>query len=145
MVSVNTKHVKSAAIAASLLLFSVTGSLLYTTQSNSASPAHRGRIQIQGPDVESDKRFGKDGLSFAWSQDTVVSKAKATAELDQMIAKLNKTEAADRADAIKKAKKFINDAPAAGVDAPVSRSWGNKDVSAKRIDIEVIPGNAFSN
>jgi hypothetical protein len=124
----NTKSVKKSVVVASLLLFSVTGSFLGITQSNSApNPAHRGRIQIQGPDVESDKRFGKNGLSFAWSQDTVVSKATATAELDKMVAKLNKTEAADRADAIKKAKKFISDAPAAGVDAPVSRSWGNKD------------------
>ena len=61
-----------------------------------------------------------------------------------MVGKLTKTEAADRADAIKKAKKFINDAPASGVD-PLSRSWGNQDVSAKRVDIEVITGKAFAN
>lgn len=125
-------------VAAALLAASVTVS--HTTIA--ASPTNRGRIQIQGTDVE--KRLGKDALSFAWAQDTVVSKATAIAELDGMVGKLTKTEAADRADAIIKAKKFINDAPAAGVD-PVSRSWGNKDVSAKRVDIEVITGKAFAN
>ncbi len=125
-------------IAASLLTISITGNNITIA----ANPANRGRIQIQGPDVE--KRLGKDALSFAWAQDTVVSKATAITALDSMVGKLTKTEAADRVDAIKKAKKFINDAPTSGVD-PLSRSWGNQDVSAKRVDIEVITGKAFAN
>jgi hypothetical protein len=106
-------------------------------------PAHRGRIQIQGPDVEA--RLGKNALSFPWAQDTVVSKTAALKALDDMVKQLTKTEAADRAEAIVSAKKFINNAPATGVDSlPVPKLWGNKDVSAKRIDIEVTTGKAFS-
>ena len=105
--------------------------------------AHRGRIQIQGPDVEA--RLGKNALSFPWAQDTVVSKATALEALDGMVKKLTKAEAADRAAAIVSAKKFITNAPSSGVDQlPVPKSWGNKEVSAKRIDIEVTTGKAFS-
>jgi hypothetical protein len=106
-------------------------------------PAHRGRIQIQGPDVEA--RLGKNALSFPWAQDTVVSKATAIEALDGMVKQLTKTEAADRAAAIISAKKFITNAPASGVDLlSIPKSWGNKDVSAKRIDTEVTTGKAFS-
>jgi hypothetical protein len=131
------KHAGIVAIAASLLALSVTNNTI-----DAATPANRGRIQIQGPDVE--KRLGKDALSFPWSQDSVISKTTALEALDGMVKKLTKSEATDRADAIKKAKKFINDAPASGVDS-LTRSWGNQDVSAKRVDIEVITGKAFSN
>jgi hypothetical protein len=59
--------------------------------------------------------------------------------------KLTKTEAADRSAAIVSAKKFINNVPQSGVDQlPVPKLWGNKDTSAKRIDIEVTTGKAFS-
>ncbi len=89
--------------------------------------------------------MGKNALSFPWAQDTVVSKATALEALDGMVKKLTKTEAADRAAAIVSAKKFITNAPATGVDQlPVPKSWGNKEVSAKRIDIEVTTGKAFS-
>jgi hypothetical protein len=109
-----------------------------------ADPANRGRIQIQGPDVEA--RLGKNALSFSWAQNTVVSKTTAISELDKMVAKLTKTEAADRASAIDSAKKFINNSPESGVDPlPVPKSWGNKDVSAKRVDIEITTGKAFVN
>lgn len=135
----NVKSVKRFGIiaVAALLSLSVTSNAI-----DAATPAHRGRIQIQGPDVE--KRLGKDALSFPWSQDSVVSKTTALEALDGMVKKLTKSEATDRADAIKKAKKFITDAPASGVDS-LTRSWGNQEVSAKRVDIEVITGKAFSN
>lgn len=99
--------------------------------------AHRGRIQIQGPDMDEE-------ISWAWAQDTPPTKEDGLRELDKLYDSLTDKQKKARRDAYAKARKWIRNRPEAGVDARVSQSWGNKDDSKKRIDIEVIKGKAFT-
>jgi hypothetical protein len=61
---------------------------------------HRGRIQIQGPDMDPE-------LSWAWAQDTPPTKAEALAKLDELVGQLTAKQKEAREDAIKKVRKFI--------------------------------------
>ena len=99
--------------------------------------AHRGRIQIQGPDMDEE-------ISWAWAQDTPPTKEDGLRELDKLYDSLTDKQKKARKEAYDKARKWIRNLPEAGVDAQVSKSWGNKDDSKKRIDIEVIKGKAFT-
>lgn len=98
---------------------------------------HRGRIQIRGPDMDEE-------FSWAWAQDTPPTKQDSLRELDKLYNSLTKKQKKARKDAYAKARKWIRELPETGVDAQVSKSWGNKDDSSKRIDIEVIKGKAFT-
>jgi hypothetical protein len=98
---------------------------------------HRGRIQIQGPDMDPE-------LSWAWAQDTPPTKAEALAKLDELVGKLTSKQKEAREDAIKKVRKFIEEAPETGIDAQYINSWGNDKDPKKRVDIEVRKGKAFT-
>jgi hypothetical protein len=98
---------------------------------------HRGRIQIQGPDMSPE-------LSWAWAQDTPPTKAEALAKLDELVGQLTAKQKEAREDAIKKLRKFIEEAPEAGIDAQYINSWGNDKDPKKRFDIEVRKGKAFT-
>jgi len=98
---------------------------------------HRGRIQIQGPDMNPE-------LSWAWAQDTPPTKAEALAKLDELVGKLTAKQKEAREDAIKKVRKFIEEAPETGIDAQYINSWPNDKDPKKRVDIEVRKGKAFT-
>ncbi len=106
---------------------------------------HRGRIQIQGPDM---KNFPNGELSLSWTRteppEKPPTKAEAIAELDKMWNQLSKTQQKVRKDAYAQAKKWIQGAPEAGVDDKVSKSFLDKGQTKNRIDIEVIKGKAFT-
>lgn len=97
---------------------------------------HRGRIQIQGPDMDPE-------ISWAWAQDTPPTKADGLRELDRLYNSLSKSQKKVRTAAYDKARKWIRGLPEDGV-GPVSKSWGNQEDTSKRIDIEVIKGKAFT-
>ena len=129
-------HVDLISLAGEIL-FSGTVVVVETDPQDPEEPAHRGRIQIQGPDMDEE-------ISWAWAQDTPPTKADGLRELDRLYNSLTNRQKRARADAYAKARKWIRELPAAGVDAQVSKSWGNKDDKSKRIDIEVIKGKAFT-
>ena len=99
--------------------------------------AHRGRIQIQGPDM-------KPEVSWAWAQDTPPTKAEGLAQLDALYNGLTDKQKTERAGAYSKARAWIRGLPVGGVDAQVSKTWGGKKKKSNRIDIEVIKGKAFT-
>ncbi|WP_162207817.1 RHS repeat-associated core domain-containing protein, partial [Pseudomonas weihenstephanensis] len=97
--------------------------------------AHRGRIQAQGAKLEE---------SIAWNQDVPLTSGDAKKKLDELKDKLSKKDLAARADAFKKAEKFIDDScSCGGVDAQISKTFMVKDTRHERVDIEVISGKAF--
>lgn len=98
---------------------------------------HRGRIQIQGPDMDPE-------LSWAWAQDTPPTKEEALKKLDELVGQLTAKQKEAREDAIKKVRKFIEEAPETGIDAQYINSWGNDKDPKKRVDIEVRKGKAFT-
>ena len=97
--------------------------------------AHRGRIQAQGAKLEE---------SIAWNQDVPLTSGDAKKKPDELKVKLSKKDLAARADAFKKAEKFIDDScSCGGVDAQISKTFMVKDTRHERVDIEVISGKAF--
>ena len=98
---------------------------------------HRGRIQIQGPDMNPE-------ISWAWAQDAPPTKADGLRELDKLYDSLTDKQKKARKDAYAKVRTWIRNCPEAEADAQISQTWGNKDDSKKRIDIEVIKGKAFT-
>lgn len=102
---------------------------------------NRGRIQIQGKKPYVEK-------SFSWSGQDVITASVGLAELDKLWNSLSKTEQADRLDAYRCAKQFINNAQKnGGITAPPTATMSCKDSKRKdpsaRIDIEVHSGKAF--
>jgi hypothetical protein len=65
---------------------------------------HRGRIQIQGPDMNPE-------LSWAWAQDTPPTKAEALAKLDELVGKLTAKQKEAREDAIKRYASLLRKHP----------------------------------
>jgi hypothetical protein len=63
--------------------------------------------------------------------------------LDRLWAKLSPTEQAERAGCYADARKYIQQAPANGIDAPFSKSFRNrKRKGGVRIDLEIRAGKA---
>ncbi len=79
-------------------------------------------------------------LSFSWTRcdppEKPVTKSEALAELDKIWNKLNATQKKNRKTAYEKAKKFISNAPEAGVDGHLTRSY--KDVGQKNNRIDIV-------
>ncbi len=101
--------------------------------------ANRGRIQAQGNNPPVQK-------SRAWTQDNVPTRSEGLAWLDEVWNSLTPSEKRERQQAYEDAKRFIQNAPAGGYLAPVSRHFYDpqrKDPDA-RIDIEIITGAAFT-
>lgn len=102
-------------------------------------PEHRGRLQVQGLDI--DENTG----SYAWSQATPIPAATAVAELDALHAGCTPEQQRSRARSFPKARRFIDKLAGRGIDGPVYKTWADPGVSPKyaRVDIEVITGRAF--
>ena len=107
-----------------------------TTPPPPSGPTNRGRIQIQGGGVE---------ISAPWAQTTPPTKAQGLAGLNGLWNSLSPSQQRDRSQAFIRAQTFINNCPATGCSAPISRSYSNRPNSPIRIDIEIITGTAFVN
>jgi len=98
-------------------------------------PKHRGRIQAQGDGLEE---------SEAWSSENPPTWKEDLNLLEKLKDRLSKRDKALREKPFKKAERFIRNAGAnAGVDAPVSKTFSNKEKPSIRVDIEVRKGVAF--
>jgi len=96
---------------------------------------HRGRIQVQGENIEA---------SEAWSQDEPLTKTEGFKMLLKIKRKIPFKESELREEAFRKAEIFIEQAAISnGVDAPSNVSFRAKGYLKERIDIEVIKGKAF--
>jgi hypothetical protein len=98
-------------------------------------PPNRGRVQAQGPDTEE---------SEAWPPpETPPTKTEVLDKLDNLWAKLSLQEQEDREDCFEKARKWVEGRPAAGVDAPCSKTWNNRKMRGGiRVDLEIHLGKA---
>lgn len=99
---------------------------------------HRGRIQIQGNDMNPEK-------SSAWSLYSPLTKQDGLNRLDALYNALTTRQKEDRVQAYAKAKAFISAAPSTGYSAVIRRTFQNSPVrdNTIRIDIEILAGNAF--
>ena len=102
-------------------------------KSTSPPPAHRGRLQAQGPDTEE---------AEAWAQDDPPSKAEMLERLEILWQKLSRQEQEERTECYEKAKRCIQQAPAEGIDATVIKSFRNRKLRQVRIDLEIRTGKA---
>jgi len=112
-------------------------------QSTRGNPRHRGRLQVQGEDLEKE-------LSYSWANDEEPLKASiALKELEKLKGMLTREQLKRREKAFEKAAAWIRAAcKKGGVDAPVhSQSFYNwpkpDDYPKARVDIEVRTGKAF--
>jgi hypothetical protein len=96
---------------------------------------HRGRIQIQGDDMNPE-------VSWAWNQDTPPTKSEMLTQLNSLYDGLTNAQKNARKDAIVKARKYIEDLPAGGANAKVSKTWQDTGKKTERIDLEIITGKA---
>jgi hypothetical protein len=105
-----------------------------TAGQGSGSAGHRGRIQAQGGGTEK---------SESWARSNPPTQSEMLDLCDRLEAQLTAREQKDREQPLRQLRRFIRTAAtAAGVSAPVSRSWyqrGSKDI---RIDLEVVTGMA---
>lgn len=104
------------------------------SSSGPGPPAHRGRLQAQGPDLEK---------SEAWAQDDPPTKSQMLEWLERLWESLSHREQEERKDSYQKAKKCIEQAPAGGIDAHVKKSFPNRKLrGGVRIDLEIETGKA---
>jgi hypothetical protein len=94
---------------------------------------HRGRIQAQGGGLEA---------SESWSQTEPLSKEKGLSLLKRLRNKLSPADQAPRERPFEEAERFI-DQTEGGIDAPVRKSFNNRQNRSIRVDIEVWSGTAF--
>jgi len=95
---------------------------------------HRGRIQIQGPDIP------QGTISASWTQKKPISKKEGRQKLALLEMQLTSRARSIRKHALTSAINYINRCPVNGCGI-VSRSWpGTK----YRVDIEIIEGYAFT-
>ena len=102
--------------------------------------AYRGRIQMQGNDMNPE-------TSWAWAYDFPVTKQEALTNLDVLYNNLTTRQKEDRSQAYQKARSFISSAPTSGYSSVIRRTFQNSPVrdNTIRIDIEILAGNAFTN
>ena len=114
--------------------------LLADAPAAEGSPAHRGRIQVQGEDV-------RGAPSFSWTRATPVSKVEAKDELSKLKDACTPAQIKARDVAFVKAAGFIDSGPIKIELNPVSRTFQNRNLPRAlrraRVDIEVILGVAF--
>ena len=101
----------------------------------SDTPQHRGRIQAQGDGLEE---------SEAWASEKPPTWEEGLNFIEKLKNKLSKRDKELRKKPFKKAERFIKNAGQNnGVDAPVSKTFSNKEKPEIRVDIEVRKGIAF--
>ena len=101
------------------------------------SPAHRGRLQAQGPNTEE---------SESWAQNDAPTKSEMLKRLDDLWAKLSSREKNERKDCYGAAKKCIAEAPATGIQAGPPKSFRNRKMrGGVRINLEIQSGSACVN
>jgi hypothetical protein len=82
-------------------------------------------------------------VSESWAQEEPPKKRAVLGLLDSLWNKLSPKEKRDREPCYLAAKKFIQQAPATGIDAPYSKSFRNRKLRGGiRIDIEIKTGKA---
>jgi hypothetical protein len=108
-----------------------------------ANPAHRGRLQVQGDDMNPER-------SAAWAQESPKTADSALDDLSRLHDGCTHAQRARRELAFVQARRFISNARAGGgVPAPVSESFPGderyqpEDFPNARVDIEVKRGMAF--
>lgn len=106
-----------------------------------AQPIHRGRLQVQGDDMQPE-------LSRRWTQAAARTAADAQADLDALEAGCTAAQQALRDRAFADARRYVTTAQrSGGVNAPVSRWCQNRNLPRRnndaRVDIVVITGLAF--
>lgn len=132
------------------------------------APSNRGRLQAQGPDIDSQTAQAANGttcqqpsgtftlsgaynngegtISWAWNRTTDVTKDEALDGLQCVSNALTPTQRANRSqNAFSDAANRITTAPTTGIDAQFIKSYhdGNQP-SNRRVDIEVRVGRAFT-
>ncbi len=95
---------------------------------------HRGRIQAQGGEKETEK-------SVTWNQDEPLSKEDGLSLLEKLKTLLTKKEFEERERQLEQAQRYIRNAN--GLDAPKSKTFLNRRTRDVRIDIEIKSGTAF--
>lgn len=95
---------------------------------------HRGRIQVQGENLEA---------SEAWSQNDPPTKTDGLTMLDKLKNKIPRSEARKREKSFLKASRFIEQGPHEVINSPVVRSFKVKGTMHERVDIEIQKGKAF--
>jgi hypothetical protein len=105
-----------------------------------AVPPHRGRIQVQGDDMDGDP-------SYAWASKSPIPKAEAHRELGTLQNECTASQRELRTEAFTKAGRFIDSGPIRAETTPVLRTFQNRNLPRKwrksRVDIEVIARVAF--
>lgn len=96
---------------------------------------HRGRVQAQGPGVEE---------SVPWAQATPPTVADGHRMLDELRAKLSRTEQEHREVAFEQAHQFVDRVGRSGGTGHTSKSFPQRSrPDHRRVDIEVHAGLAF--
>jgi hypothetical protein len=105
-----------------------------------STAAHRGRIQVQGRDLEGSP-------SFPWACPTPIPKTDAIRGLHSLKSGCTRTQLALRDEAFVRAEKFINSGPIDSNNTPIHKTFHNKNLPGgnrdARVDIEVLRGSAF--
>jgi hypothetical protein len=97
-------------------------------------PNHRGRLQAQGGNTEE---------SEPWARDTPPTKAEMLAMLERLWNRLSGSEQEEREACYEEVQRYIQRAPASGINAPFSKSFRNrKRKGGVRIDLEIRTGRA---
>lgn len=101
---------------------------------------HRGRIQVQGPDMNPER-------SRKWSQPTPRLRKDAVRNLQELKDECTSAQLERRTQAFAKARRFIENAYPAGVRPPCRPTFQNRnlprELRSARVDIEVLAGLAF--
>lgn len=96
---------------------------------------HRGRIQSQGGGIED---------SEAWNQDSPILAVDGINKTDMLESRHSRREKNLRQDSFNRAKnRIVNACENGGVSHPFSKTFMVKNDRNRRVDIEVIKGDAF--
>lgn len=96
---------------------------------------NRGRLQAQGDDLEKSEH---------WATDSIVTKIDGNVMLENLKDQLTRAELSARSLALQKAKRMIDNAPPAGIQGQIKKSYYNSPQNREiRIDVEINAGTAF--
>lgn len=103
------------------------------------SAKHRGRLQVQGPDMQNPEP------SRPWAQKHPPDNATGLAWLAELRQECTRSQRRRRRQAFPRAERFIKYAQGSGLEAPVSKSFTTDgEPTSYRVDLEVRKGDAFS-
>ncbi|MGH1347193.1 MAG: hypothetical protein ACRBN8_36870 [Nannocystales bacterium] len=103
------------------------------------SAKHRGRIQVQGPDM------GQPEPSRAWAQEDPPGNAAGLEWLEQLREGCTPRQRKRRREAFPRAERYIKRAAGTGLQYPVSKRFiTDGEPLEYRVDLEVRKGEAFS-